>query len=1541
MKTLKHFISFVATAVFAISACVSCTTDNTSPVKDTSFLFDIEYSTGEAIWTEENPQELVLNKLGVGTTGTIPYLIVKSNTFWTIEVREGDDWISVSPLAGPTPDVVATDEKITNVYLTVTENKGEDRHGVVVFKFADAKEMRVPVLQKGPKTSTEESLLTFLTDDFGTVKGDDVRVKFYPFSKENEFGETVRTYDGIAVAGDPSGRPFSYAGSENCYASDNIPSSDYLDPMYDKAASGGANIMIDGKGYFDVCVFNNQGVTDFRMSFGAVNNDGKFRAKDLKVWISCDGVNWTVDASDTKDGSIQYVHSEPLKVNGWSLNTADFAIVPGVSNILYFRFQNLSSDVYRIDDLLFTELDGESDQIFSLIQTGSDIIGIPVTFEFQSLSSSNTKGSFWLSNDIILSEESGVYEEATEEYTPPTVPETVASAAHVQFMTGTDASRVKVRTDLTGRNGCGITIADLSPRVYGVIQGDYWIYTIPVHKMAASSNIRATLTYKNTAAGPKYMYFEWAQCTNDEYKFHLQNILALSELEKREFYSTLDWQVAPTETIGLPNSEDVSATSDGIPMGSASSPKGYYKSVSAGGSDPDVTFSTGFKSPFGSLDVDVDYVCNFKEAMDDGYLFFRIRCAHDITAGACNSTDYQRINNSTHQGTSYLTKTSKFTFDGTGEVPEFSNTYKVLATINPGEESGYDGASPVFLTDAVLPAAGIYFADVVNNGLACSGNNVFNGSTETDVTGAPVSFYSPYSSLNDTAELTDIMLSVPATQTFRPGVLIANSVPTTLESDLSFKTSNTMRAKVAVRSAMLKISAYANKTMSASLSRIEVSTIDPREPAEAQTGSKIAGSFHYDLTTNTLGEAATLTTTIESNADVAIKVPTTHKDAANIYVGLWEGTHKLYVKFFVGTLYYLGIIDEQDYYNGKMNEVEFVIDDLPSYVATDKLTGIANAEQFKQFVTDIASGKSGKQLDQYRNIDGELGFGGAALAADKVIDMKGINMATWPQVTLTENFNGGGYVIKNLICNAVNCALFGNIEHGCTVSNITFDSSCKLDACDETTAGSWALLCIGGVVSTSSASHIATGSLYNIVSYAEIEVTSDPAGYNNYVAPFIANASGGNEETDTQSSIIKCINYGNIYVHNYNQTSAGSGAWNGYKEIAGIIGRNAGMLVQDCENHGKIIVENIECWLGSFFIGGICGYNTNRTDNNTATTMFGVIDRCTNYGEVICGQSSDVKLYILSLSGIVGRNQWSHNTNDVNKAKFNVKVTQLDPWKTYYKKDWSTQIAATTNSLGFISVGGCMVFAQNNIATGANFTGLKNEGDIYVEAESDTTMTYADNVGISVGGCIGRTGANAYNPLISGCTNVANVTLKSNVAAGEAFVGGVCGIFVSNQHTSTAYNPTLRGSSNSGKVTFLTDNPETVIAHAGGIAGAMIYGTLQTCVNVGEVSNQSYATREDGIAKALTNLHVESTCSSIIGCQHRSTITAVPAESNIKKKPLVINGCAAGGIINGVKVTENNFQDYIYQYAETCWNPKNPSESYVEVTDCYYANFGN
>ncbi len=1514
MKTFKHLFRYAALAVGALFASVACTNDVTDGFDwlDQPFAFDISYSTGEAVWDESKPEPLVLNKLGVGMTGTVPYLKVKSNTYWTVSVPEDCDWLRISLRAedsyadaktlvgGPSSEVVKTDDQTTNIYLKLLENKGETQSVELKFVFSSGvKEYKVPITQRGA-LSEDGAALTFLKDGFGVVNGDDTKIKFYPFSvsvRNPDGGETTKhSYEGVAVAGDSTGRPFSYAGSDNTVVSDADPSVEYsiLTESNDIPASGGANIKIDGKGYFDVRVFNNQGKNDFQMLFGSKNEDGRYREKDLKIWVSKDGVNWDVDANANSDGSIAYDHFEPQSVNGWAANRAKFSIVPGVSNILYFRFENTSSDTYRIDDILIEEYNGETDQIFSLIQTGSDVIGLPVNFEFTNLKNDNIKGQYWLSSAIILSNQSGVYEEASEEdQIIPTLPESTASSAHVQFMTGSTESFVKTRADSDGLNGCGLVVTSSAPKVVGMMAGDYWIWTLPVHKVTASTNVNAAFTFKETSAGPKYFYFEWAQCTEAEYKFAKKNILLFSEEEKREFYATLDWKTAETVTIEVPNDVDKAQKSDGIPVGSASDPAAYFKG--------EVEYSNGFAGIRGDADVNKEISCNFSEAMEDGYFFFRLRCAHNLTTGPVNGTNYQRINKSTHFGTSYLTKSAVFTFDGCGQKAEYDNEFRLLPSYGELDVAGKDDRvdlTPKY-TASDNAVGGVYAGASANIPVTTQGNNILNGSCENDETGAGVLFYSPYNS-SSSASASDVILGVPSMQTFDNGYLVANSVPVTSDAEIAFKTTNTMRSNTSIRSAVLGLNLYVDELLGSNVSKIEISTVNPENRDDPTTN--IAGSYHYDLVNNVRGESIALTHTITANAVAALTVPDNKSDALKLYFGLWEGTHKLWLKIYAGAVYYVVPVEAAEYKINTVTTHEIQVDKYRSYASTDQPTGIANAEQFRQFCQDVRDGKKGSALDQYRNVDGELGFGGATHEEDKVIDMAGVDIYAWPRCTLHENFNGGNYVIKNLVISNKgqdltedsSIALFDGIDYGYTISNITFDESCKLDLdVDGTRATNFAFLAVG---SESKAS----GNFYNIVNYGVMEFSTEAGIYNINAGAVIAKACCAPSDSATQSTITSCKNYGKIYFHDIRQTQSGSSAWNGYTQIGGIIGVNCGMIVEDCENRGEIVMENIHRELGSFYIGGIAGYNTNRAQNN-ASMLFGIIRNCRNYGAINVGQTSEVTTYIVALSGVIGRMQWGHVVGCSNFADIKVKAKVSDPWDGTYAgrtyPSWIDKVTASgsTNALGYFSVGGIFGFVQNNITTGTMFTDLTNSGNIDVEADMEGTIDYRDNAGISVGGIAGRTGANAYNPHFDGCTNMGNITLKSNVASAEACVGGICGIFAGNKYEpASGYIPYCHGSSSNGTVTFKTDNPETVIAHAGGICGACLYGEIATCVNAGAVSNAS------------TNK--ASHTGSILGTAHRSTITKEP-----KGKPeLTLDFNAVGGSVNGVTMTEDNYINYVY-----------------------------
>ena len=1470
MKTLKQFFSVVALCVAGMFAFASCTVGPEVTESAPVVPFSITYSTGQAVWDEANPggSEFVLNKLGVGTTGTQAFLEVTSSIYWTVSVEypeaaEGEtpNWMSVTPKGGPSPA-----QTKTNVYLELSHNSGYDRLAYVVFKTMD-KTYKVAVRQRGPLTDATQGKLRFLEDNFGKTVADEVVVKFYPFSDV----EGNKTYSGVAAAGGTYA--FGYAGSETAFASKEDPSYGYEDVLYGGTASGGVNIMIDGKGYFDVKNFNNQGKTDFYLTFGAKNCDGKFRTEDLKLMISCDQKRWE---------SMEYVHSSH-PTNDWSINTLDFSIAPNVSDILYFRFENTSEDLYRIDDLFFIEHE-PSDNLYSLIEYGSDLLGMPVNFKFNDLTEGNVKGENWHAFAMVLSEESGAYEEADEADENAVVIDFATAShtsAHMQFVCGSDASQVKRRSD-----GNGVVVTSGSPKIQGIYEGDYWIWTFPVYNTTAMTNIQCDLTHMATDAGSKYYTFEYAQCTKDEYKLAGMFLGSVTDEDKRNFYDSLDWTIYDPVTIEVPNDEDFGSGGNGIPIGSAAEPSGYWSG--------EITYSRDFAGGRSSFQRNNTPIVTFVEAMDEGYYFMRLRCASNLTAGACNSTNYQRMNKVDHNGTNYLRQVAKFSFHSCGTVVDSSDGgYKFLSIINGLDVSTkYTGEAPVFASGADM---GAFAGAAANISSETFGNNTFAGVCDTanEQTGKAFYVYHPYDATNETPE--NVKVSVPAKQYFDDGYLVCNAAPFVQTNTQTFRTTRTIRCDVETPASLLNLRIFANESLNNKLWRIDL---------EANTN--IAGSHDINLTTGEdLGEN-TPAQSFTAEALAALVVSNDGTKPTSVYLSLWEGEHALTAKLYLGTSIYTVPLDATVFTKGEVTSLEICLDDYEA-VQDDSIqvTAIDSAEKLLNFLTDLKAGKEGEEMQQYRTIDGSYGLG-----AD--IDMSAIDMATWPQVTLTEDFNGCGFKIKGMVVRNPNIALFGNVAYGKTLSNIILDESCKLYVDSTVSAStidnSWSLLVHGGFPTATASNHVCSGNLDNCVSYASVEVTrTGDCKDQIYIGSLIGMASGGDDDTQVPSQMSNCKNYGTIWIHDVNQGAGyGTTPYNYYCVIGGLIGEAGGYVVTNCENHGDVVIENCNMQTGTLYVGGLVGYNCNRVNSNISNLM-GDVNNCKNYGNFLVGQdeSKPVTLNVVGLAGICARFQWGGISYCENHGTMNIKATQADSFKSggYSHSNystWSEYLASATNGLGFFSVGGISTFAQSNMDVGVDFLELNNYGNINVEVDTafdfgeEGALYYADNTSVCVGGVMGLMGANAKNPRFSQCTNMGNVRLKSNKTSSEAFVGGVIGKAASNRNVKDGDFYSVRGCANTGKVEFVTDAPETTVAHVGGVVGGAIAGIFSTCLNAGDVSNAS--------------THAQSNTAAIVGCFHNSNI----GYKNVTANPQAeVTSASVGGSVNGVEMNEANFNNFV------------------------------
>ena len=1454
MKTLKRFIGVamsVAISAFALSSCTNDgdVADNYTKKEATSI--SIAYSTGGATWDAQNPEIFELNKIGCGTTGTIPYLVVNSNNYWTIEVpEEYADWLSVSPLGGPEPTTTTT-----NVYITLSENTSDaSRDAKIYFRTLNSGErFEVPIRQYGNTSS-----LVFVNETFGDNVTEDTVVKFYTFTYA---ADGSRSYSGVATAGDRFA--YGYSGSNNTFISKDEPSHGYADVVDGVEASGGANVYFDGASYLNVRNFNDQGKTSFRLSFGAKNSDGIFRKQDFKLYISCDNDYWT---------EMNYTH-DVNPINDWSFNYINFSIAPNVSDVLYFKFENLSSDCYRMDDFKVIEKEqDDNDDFFELIVVGSDIIGLPVNFTFNNLKQANRNGQYWENFGFVMSDESGFYEEGASEDID------LGTEAFVQFVCGTDESLVKSRAA-----GDGLLVTSSSPKVTGMWAGDYWIWTIPVYKLTAMTNMLCEFTFMGTDAGGKYHYFESAQCSKEDYQFINSNLFVMDDAEKRKFYDTLDWTVYDETTISVPNTVDKSATSSGIPVFSSKSPTGYWSG--------NISYSDGFAGGPSSYQRVVKKAVTFPDAMDAGYLFVRLRLAHNLTCGPTNSTAYQRINTSIHNGTNYLRQTATFSFAGCGEVGAYEDAFKYVALINNlSSASGYTGGDVVFSNNAKM---GLYAGTASNLETTTAGSNQFAGRCATDQSGNQVYVYAPYDASNGET-IDNTVVAVPTTQVLGNGYLVGDSAPWIVSNTPLFKTTSTMRCNFDMVSSLLEFDIYSTKTMADRVASVEISA-----------DTDIAGSYRYNLATRERGDAYVLAKTLKSTFPAAAVVPTDQYNPLKTYIALWEGTHALTVKVQAGGYIYSKTFPATEFELDKVSKLTIDLSDesiVKTPVSGEIPTAIDSAQKFLQFATDVASGKTGTALDAYRNIEGTL-----ALGAD--IDMADIDMSTWPDITLKEDFNGGNFTIKNLKVATANKALFQNVAYGFTIANIVLDESCQLIVESPSATNTYALLVKGDGTKS------AMGNIDNVISYATIDFSGDITA-TSYAGPIFGYACAAPSDSDKQSTVTNCKNYGKIYIHDVTQSKISTEPHSLYSYIGGIFGSNAGLIVSNCENHGNIVFENVNRKVGTFFVGGLGGYSMNR--DGAKSTLFGDIVNSTNYGNFYIGYDENMtqshyESCTTMVGGIVGRTQWSHLTNDTNYGNAFINATVADPFAYGYSSkgaNFDTYIKATTNALLGFFYGGILPFAQCNVTTGAEHTGLENFGNVTAHVNMPSGFGVADNVGICIGGVMAAMGANAYNPHFNNCSNFGDITVTADEVSSHVYVGGVMGRMASNRLTAE-YSFTLNGCANTGTVQFASAND--VVAHVGGIAGSVIATIITSDVNVGAIVNKS--TNEASSIGAIIGTQTKSS----IGLSFTGQEWAVP-----------ITSCGVGGSVNGVKIDGTNYEQYIYGK----WESHEP-----HLTDNFYQNY--
>lgn len=419
MKTLKNIRNFGLACLLALGAA-SCSEDTT---------FDEQVDLSDS--------QINVTKRGVDYEGATVNFDVVSNVYWLITNADDYDWLEVSPKAG---------SNTTTVYVKVDLNAGATRSAELQIETKDGLTRKVQITQAGA-----EEVMNYLTEGFGeSVEGKQ------PIGAFQQWG-----YTGAGTTG--AMYRYAYSGT-NAYVQNANPSSGY------EGASGGNSILFEGAGAeFSIKNFNAQSERNFRMSFAAANAEGAFSKEEFRLQISRDNEVW-----------FDMDYDRP-QTEGWAVSTLRFN-VPENMDCLYFRFMNkVENSSYQLDDVTIVEgTESEQNQVIDFIYVAPGFRGLPATWDFTAITSSDENGQSWMSEQLIVSSQ-GAQQGSEMSYRK--------AEAHANN-----------KYDISGGN----------PRVTGPYLNDAWLFTLPVENMEPNTSVNITGMLRSSAKGNKYYAVDYS-----------------------------------------------------------------------------------------------------------------------------------------------------------------------------------------------------------------------------------------------------------------------------------------------------------------------------------------------------------------------------------------------------------------------------------------------------------------------------------------------------------------------------------------------------------------------------------------------------------------------------------------------------------------------------------------------------------------------------------------------------------------------------------------------------------------------------------------------------------------------------------------------------------------------------------------------------------------------------------------------------------------------------------------------------------------------
>lgn len=432
--------------------------------------------------------------------------------------------------------------------------------------------------------------------------------------------------------------------------------------------------------------------------------------------------------------------------------------------------------------------------------------------------------------------------------------------------------------------------------------------------------------------------------------------------------------------------------------------------------------------------------------------------------------------------------------------------------------------------------------------------------------------------------------------------------------------------------------------------------------------------------------------------------------------------------------------------------------------------------------------------------------------------------------TYTKAFDGQNHSICNWTSSGV--ALFGAVNAGASVNNLTLDASCSLtDPAD----GDFGFM----------VKHL-KGSMVNCVNKADVSAIFGDMTKQHVFSILVGRSSS------TTSLMTDCVNYGNIDIE-YTTPASVKMTTQYFGGLVGLLGTVTDIVrLSGCRNeadHIKVTAHTGNLsggFLRNTYVGGLIG-GTGLSEGTAEaptgyTTNYGTISGCTNNADVTVSWEGGTGGYY-KIGGLVGACQAqliecvnngdvkftsSTDTHTANcsvgglagviggPASPNAKDCANNGEVIFYGSfvNSGNESAYAAGSMGYYwtSAGGCFGIVGDNAT-------LIDNCDCNAPVDFDITMSDGGGSGHCLGGIAGITKAE-----LRGCDHITALPSSLSTTARNGWIGGIAGL---------AYNNVTNCISNAA-IVCKRENRNTTdkMTYLGGIVGRlMTTGTISGCSN--------------------------------------------------------------------------------------------------------------